>query len=58
MKSGELEYPETLIIPDDSNQAKIQLRQHQEKQTHVCHLYKLALTLAMDIISIAQNSVS
>ncbi|XP_032879745.1 coiled-coil domain-containing protein 141 isoform X2 [Amblyraja radiata] len=56
MKSGELEYPETLIIPDDSNQAKIQLRQHQEKQTHVCHLYKLSLTLAMDIISIAQNS--
>uniref|UniRef100_UPI00398EB36C coiled-coil domain-containing protein 141 isoform X2 n=1 Tax=Pristiophorus japonicus TaxID=55135 RepID=UPI00398EB36C len=56
MKSGELEYPELLTMPDSSGQAKIQLSHLQEKQTHVRHLYKLALTLAMDIISITQHS--
>ncbi|XP_051885753.1 coiled-coil domain-containing protein 141 [Pristis pectinata] len=55
-ESGELEYPETLTIPDNSSQAKIRLRQHQEKQAHVSHLYKLSLTLAMDIISTTQHS--
>ncbi|XP_059822757.1 coiled-coil domain-containing protein 141 [Hypanus sabinus] len=58
MESGELEYPEILTIPDNSSQAKIQLRLHQENQAHVCHLYKLSLTLATDIISITQHSKS
>ncbi|XP_072903216.1 coiled-coil domain-containing protein 141 isoform X4 [Hemitrygon akajei] len=58
MESGELEYPEISTIPDNSSQAKIQLRLHQENQAHVCHLYKLSLTLAMDIISITQHSKS
>ncbi|XP_067843753.1 coiled-coil domain-containing protein 141 isoform X2 [Heptranchias perlo] len=56
MKSGELEYPGLLTTPDNSSQAKIQLSHHQEKQAHVRYLYKLALTLAMDIISITQHS--
>ncbi|XP_069791947.1 coiled-coil domain-containing protein 141 isoform X2 [Narcine bancroftii] len=56
MKSGEREYPETLTIPDNRSQAEFQLRQHQDKQEHVSHLYKLSLTLAMDIISIVQHS--
>ncbi|XP_078084618.1 coiled-coil domain-containing protein 141 [Mustelus asterias] len=56
MKTGELEYPELLRTSDSSSQAKIQLNHHKEKQIHVRHLYKLSLTLAMDIISITQQS--
>ncbi|XP_067891622.1 coiled-coil domain-containing protein 141 [Heterodontus francisci] len=56
MKTGQLENPELFAMSNSSSQAKIQLSHHQEKQTHVCHLYKLSLTLAMDIISIVQHS--
>ncbi|XP_048391371.1 coiled-coil domain-containing protein 141 [Stegostoma tigrinum] len=55
-KTGELEYPELFTKSDSSREAKMQLRHHQEKQSHVSHLYKLSLTLAMDIISITQQS--
>ncbi|XP_072435216.1 coiled-coil domain-containing protein 141 isoform X1 [Chiloscyllium punctatum] len=56
MKVGELGYPELLTISDSSREAKMQLSHHREKQSHVSHLYKLSLTLAMDIISITQHS--
>ncbi|XP_038645216.1 coiled-coil domain-containing protein 141 isoform X2 [Scyliorhinus canicula] len=56
MKTGELQYPELLRMSDTSSQAKIQLSHHKEKEIHVRHLYKLSLTLATDIISIAQQS--
>ncbi|XP_047670586.1 coiled-coil domain-containing protein 141 isoform X2 [Tachysurus fulvidraco] len=35
----------------DPTQARIQLSQHQERQNHVRHLYKLAMSLTTDITS-------
>ncbi|KAK1166190.1 coiled-coil domain-containing protein 141-like [Acipenser oxyrinchus oxyrinchus] len=40
----------------DISQAKIQLSQHQGKQTHIRHLYKLAITLGVDITTTVQQS--
>ncbi|KAJ8416938.1 hypothetical protein AAFF_G00328160 [Aldrovandia affinis] len=40
----------------NTSQAKIQLTQHQEKQSHVRHLYKLAISLGADIISTVVQS--
>ncbi|KAM9486119.1 coiled-coil domain-containing protein 141 isoform 2-T2 [Clarias gariepinus] len=39
----------------DPNQARIQLSQHQDRQNHVRHLYKLAISLAADITSTIQQ---
>ncbi|MGH0128838.1 UNVERIFIED_CONTAM: hypothetical protein FKN15_052895 [Acipenser sinensis] len=40
----------------DINQAKTQLSQHQGKQSHIRHLYKLAITLGVDITTTVQQS--
>ncbi|KAK3568639.1 hypothetical protein QTP86_011431 [Hemibagrus guttatus] len=39
----------------DPTQARIQLSQHQERQNHVRHLYKLAMSLTADITSTVQQ---
>ncbi|XP_007888407.2 coiled-coil domain-containing protein 141 [Callorhinchus milii] len=56
MRSGDLQYPESVAVSQDINQAKAQHSHHQQKQAHVRYLYKLALTLAVDVISIVQHS--
>ncbi|XP_063069315.1 coiled-coil domain-containing protein 141 isoform X2 [Engraulis encrasicolus] len=40
----------------EASQAKIQLTQHQERQSHVRHLYKLAISLGADITATVQHS--
>ncbi|XP_061091773.1 coiled-coil domain-containing protein 141 [Conger conger] len=40
----------------NTSQARIQLTQHQERQSHVRHLYKLAISLGADITSTAMQS--
>uniref|UniRef100_A0AAY4EX74 Ig-like domain-containing protein n=1 Tax=Denticeps clupeoides TaxID=299321 RepID=A0AAY4EX74_9TELE len=40
----------------ETSQAKIQLTQHRERQGHVRHLYKLAVSLGTDIINAVQKS--
>lgn len=42
---------------NDPTQARIQLSQHQERQNHVRHLYKLAISLAADITGAVQQPV-
>ncbi|XP_053090051.1 coiled-coil domain-containing protein 141 isoform X4 [Pangasianodon hypophthalmus] len=46
---------ELLKGSSDPTQARIQLSQHQERQNHVRHLYKLAISLAADITSTVQQ---
>ncbi|KAL6484284.1 hypothetical protein MHYP_G00063290 [Metynnis hypsauchen] len=40
----------------DPTQARMQLSQHQDRQNHVRHLYKLAISLGADITSTVQQS--
>ncbi|XP_072541513.1 coiled-coil domain-containing protein 141 [Salminus brasiliensis] len=40
----------------DPTQARIQLSQHQERQNHIRHLYKLAISLGADITNTVQQS--
>ncbi|XP_035264086.1 coiled-coil domain-containing protein 141 isoform X1 [Anguilla anguilla] len=40
----------------NTSQAKIQLAQHQERQSHVRHLYKMAISLGADITSTVMQS--
>ncbi|CAB1328715.1 unnamed protein product [Coregonus sp. 'balchen'] len=40
----------------ETSQAKIQLIQHQDRQSHVRHLYKLAISLGGDISNTVQQS--
>ncbi|MBN3308414.1 CC141 protein, partial [Amia calva] len=40
----------------DISQAKMQLTQHQERQSHIRHLYKLSIALGMDISTLVQHS--
>ncbi|KAL0963717.1 hypothetical protein UPYG_G00309930 [Umbra pygmaea] len=40
----------------ETSQAKIQLTQHKDRQSHVRHLYKLAISLAGDICNTVQHS--
>uniref|UniRef100_A0A7M4F4G3 Coiled-coil domain containing 141 n=1 Tax=Crocodylus porosus TaxID=8502 RepID=A0A7M4F4G3_CROPO len=47
--------PETNEVPDDAHQAKVHLTNTLEKHAHIRHLYKLALTLGVDILSAVQN---
>lgn len=58
IKSGELEIPETNEVPGDAHQAKLHLTNTLEKHAHIRHLYKLALTLGVDILSAVQKPVS
>ncbi|XP_025072314.1 coiled-coil domain-containing protein 141 isoform X7 [Alligator sinensis] len=55
IKSGELEIPETNEVPGDAHQVKLHLTNTLEKHTHIRHLYKLALTLGVDILSAVQK---
>ncbi|XP_053454188.1 coiled-coil domain-containing protein 141 [Nycticebus coucang] len=55
IKSRELEFPEQPKELDDVCDIQIHLRRSQEKQAHVDHLYKLALSLGVDIISSVQR---
>ncbi|XP_033023158.1 coiled-coil domain-containing protein 141 isoform X5 [Lacerta agilis] len=55
IKSGGLKIPEAKDVPSDTPHAKIHLNNAQEKHAHIRHLYKLALTLGMDIISAVQH---
>ncbi|XP_050974245.1 LOW QUALITY PROTEIN: coiled-coil domain-containing protein 141 [Labeo rohita] len=47
---------EPVTVFSDTNQARTQLNQHQERQRHICHLYKLALSLGADLTSTVQQS--
>ncbi|XP_061464306.1 coiled-coil domain-containing protein 141 isoform X2 [Rhineura floridana] len=55
IKSGGLTIPEVKDVPSDTPYAKIHLINAQEKHTRIRHLYKLALSLGMDIISTVQQ---
>lgn len=48
---------EPLKGSSDPIQARIQLSQHQERQNHVRHLYKLAMSLTADITTTVQQPV-
>ncbi|KAI7808690.1 coiled-coil domain-containing protein 141 [Triplophysa rosa] len=47
---------EPVAVFNDTSQARTQLTQHQERQKHVHHLYKLALSLGADITNTVQQS--
>ncbi|XP_012689485.2 coiled-coil domain-containing protein 141 isoform X2 [Clupea harengus] len=47
---------ESVAAFSDTSQARIQLTQHQERQSHVRHLYKLAISLGTDITAMVQQS--
>ncbi|XP_048050442.1 coiled-coil domain-containing protein 141 isoform X2 [Megalobrama amblycephala] len=49
-------HTEPVTVFSDTNQARTQLTQHQEKQRHIHHLYKLALSLGADLTSTVQQS--
>ncbi|XP_077175687.1 coiled-coil domain-containing protein 141 isoform X2 [Paroedura picta] len=51
IKDGGLAVPETKEVPSNTSHAKTHLNNAQEKHTRIRQLYKLALTLGMDIIS-------
>ncbi|XP_029461760.1 coiled-coil domain-containing protein 141 isoform X2 [Rhinatrema bivittatum] len=55
-KSGDQLLQEPDVVPDKAKQANIHLSHAQERETQIRHLYKLALTLGMDIISAAKHS--
>ncbi|KAJ6665188.1 hypothetical protein lerEdw1_004236 [Lerista edwardsae] len=55
VKSGGLEIPEMKDAPGDTPHAKIHLNNAQEKHARIRDLYKLALTLGMDIITTVQH---
>lgn len=46
-----------MTVFSDTSQARTQLTQHQERQSHIRHLYKLALSLGADLTSTVQQSV-
>ncbi|XP_048095477.1 coiled-coil domain-containing protein 141 isoform X1 [Alosa alosa] len=47
---------EPVTVFSDTSQARIQLSQHQERQSHFRHLYKLAISLGADITTTVQQS--
>ncbi|XP_067300526.1 coiled-coil domain-containing protein 141 [Pseudorasbora parva] len=49
-------HTEPMPVFSDTSQARIQLNQHQERQRHIRHLYKLALSLGSDLTSTVQQS--
>ncbi|XP_032148698.1 coiled-coil domain-containing protein 141 isoform X2 [Sapajus apella] len=55
IKSRELEFLEQPKDLDDAHDVQIHLRCSQEKQAHADHLYRLALSLGVDIISSVQR---
>ncbi|XP_053125051.1 coiled-coil domain-containing protein 141 isoform X2 [Hemicordylus capensis] len=55
IKSGGLDIPEMKEVPSDTPHVKIHLNNAQEKHARIKHLYTLALSLGMDIISTVQH---
>ncbi|KAH0621543.1 hypothetical protein JD844_022938 [Phrynosoma platyrhinos] len=55
IKSEGLEISEMKDVPSDTPHAKIHLNNVQEKHMHIKNLYRLALTLGMDIISTVKH---
>ncbi|XP_016375665.1 coiled-coil domain-containing protein 141-like [Sinocyclocheilus rhinocerous] len=49
-------HAEPVTVFSDTSQARTQLTQHQERQRHIRHLYKLALSLGADLTSTVQQS--
>ncbi|XP_073769243.1 coiled-coil domain-containing protein 141 isoform X2 [Danio rerio] len=49
-------HAEPVSVFSDSSQARAQLTQHQDRQRHIRHLYKLALSLGADLTSNVQQS--
>ncbi|XP_056121665.1 coiled-coil domain-containing protein 141 isoform X1 [Rhinichthys klamathensis goyatoka] len=49
-------HTEPVTVFSDTSQARTQLTQHQERQSHIRHLYKLALSLGADLTSTVQQS--
>ncbi|XP_044282875.1 coiled-coil domain-containing protein 141 isoform X3 [Varanus komodoensis] len=58
IKSAGLDIAELKDVPGDTPHAKIHLNNAQEKHAHIRHLYKMVLTLGMDIISAAKYTNS
>lgn len=57
-KSRETEFVDQPEDLEDAHEAQVHLSRAQEKQAHVDHLHKLALSLGVDIISSVQRPVS
>nr|XP_060477956.1 coiled-coil domain-containing protein 141 isoform X1 [Panthera onca] len=55
IKSREMEFLEQPKELEDGHEAQVQLSRSQEKQAHIEQLYKLALSLGVDIISSVQR---
>ncbi|XP_004426741.1 PREDICTED: coiled-coil domain-containing protein 141 [Ceratotherium simum simum] len=55
IRSRELEFLEQPKELDDAHDAQVYLSRSQEKQAHIDHLHKLALSLGVDIISSVQR---
>ncbi|XP_074159090.1 coiled-coil domain-containing protein 141 [Sminthopsis crassicaudata] len=55
LTKSEGEFLESVLEWDDTFNAKVLLCGSQEKQAHINHLYKLALSLGMDIITAVQQ---
>ncbi|XP_043104600.1 coiled-coil domain-containing protein 141 isoform X2 [Puntigrus tetrazona] len=49
-------HTEPVTVFSDTIQARTQLTQHQERQRHIHHLYKLALSLGADLTSTVKQS--
>ncbi|XP_030066707.1 coiled-coil domain-containing protein 141 [Microcaecilia unicolor] len=56
--SGDQELHEPAVVPDKAKQTEVYLSNSQERKIQITHLYKLALTLGVDIISAAKHSKS
>nr|XP_025705038.1 coiled-coil domain-containing protein 141 [Callorhinus ursinus] len=54
-KSREMEFLEEPKDLDDAHEAQVHLSHLQEKQAHIDHLHKLALSLGVDVISSVQR---
>ncbi|XP_074884438.1 coiled-coil domain-containing protein 141 isoform X3 [Buteo buteo] len=54
-KSGELDIPEICEDPENVHHAKAYLVNAQEKHAHIRQLYKLLITLGVDILSAVQQ---
>nr|XP_033800832.1 coiled-coil domain-containing protein 141 isoform X3 [Geotrypetes seraphini] len=50
------ELHEPVVVPDKAKQAEVYPSNDQEREIQITNLYKLALTLGMDIISAAKHS--
>eukprot|EP00076_Gallus_gallus_P023316 XP_015145051.1 coiled-coil domain-containing protein 141 isoform X3 [Gallus gallus] len=54
-KSGELDFPEITVGPEDVHHAKAYLLNAQKKHMHIRQLYKLVINQGVDILSAVQK---